>query len=115
MDQYDATSAGIVLTPRAIVIVVMAPLVVPAHTHRRSKQLILLIFLGCFALVVAVWHLNQLSLDADYWVFARARCASRIWVGISHRPNYPGCLMHAGYSAIETANGAEARLYSALN
>ena len=115
MDQYDATSAGIVLTPRAIVIVVMAPLVVRAHTHRRSKQLILLIFLGCFALVVAVWHLNQPNLDADYWVFARARCASRIWVGISHRPNYPGCLMHAGYSAIETANGAEARLYSALN
>ena len=87
----------------------------PAHTHRRSKQLILLIFLGCFALVVAVWHLNQLNLDADYWVFARARCASRIWAGISHRPNYPGCLMHAGYSAIETANGAEAQLYSALN
>jgi len=28
LDQYDATSAGIVLTPRAIVIVVMAPLVV---------------------------------------------------------------------------------------
>ena len=32
----------------------------PADAHRRSK-LILLIFLGCFALVVAVWHLNQLT------------------------------------------------------
>ena len=70
LDRYDATTAGMALSPGALVIVAMAPLIVRLIPMAGAKRLI---FLGFFFLAVALWHLSHLTLQADYWVFARAR------------------------------------------
>src|SRR6202008_3498261 len=70
LDKYDATSAGMVLTPGALVIVAMAPFIVRLIPIVGAQRLI---FIGFFFLAVAVWHLSHLTLQAAYWVFARAR------------------------------------------
>jgi DHA2 family multidrug resistance protein len=70
LDSYDATSAGMVLTPGALVIVAMAPLIVRLSPIVGAKRLI---FFGFSVLTIALWHYGQLNLQADYWVFARAR------------------------------------------
>jgi DHA2 family multidrug resistance protein len=178
LDKYDATTAGMVLTPGALVIVVMAPFVVRLIPMVGAKRLI---FIGFFVLGVAVWHLNNLTLQADYWVFARARMLQGFGLGFlivpitqvaySYLPpqknnkassltnlfrneggsfgitfantvlaqrgqfhqsilaqhlnpdnsiyrdwlqHVTSAFMHAGYTAIEATNRAEAQLYSAL-
>ncbi|MEY2615562.1 MAG: transporter, family, multidrug resistance protein, partial [Verrucomicrobiota bacterium] len=70
LDNYDATSAGMVLTPGALVIVAMAPFIVKLTPIVGAKRLICI---GFFFLAVAVWHIGHLALNADYAVFARAR------------------------------------------
>src|SRR6201987_5115331 len=70
LDKYDATTAGMVLTPGALVILAMGPFIVRLIPIVGAKRLI---FIGFFFLAVAVWHLSLLTLQADYWVFARAR------------------------------------------
>ena len=75
---YDATSAGMVLTPGALVIVCMAPFVVRLIPVVGAKRLI---FVGFFILGLAVWHLSLLTLGADYWVFARARMLQGLGLG----------------------------------
>jgi MFS transporter, DHA2 family, multidrug resistance protein len=78
LDNYDATTAGMALTPGALVIVVMAPFVVRLIPIVGAKRLI---FVGFVILGVAVWHLSQLTLQADYWVFARARMLQGFGLG----------------------------------
>ncbi|MGA8654903.1 MAG: DHA2 family efflux MFS transporter permease subunit [Chthoniobacterales bacterium] len=70
LNHYDATTAGMALTPGALVIVAMAPFIVRLTPILGAKRLIII---GFFILAVAMWHLGQLSLNADYGVFARAR------------------------------------------
>jgi MFS transporter, DHA2 family, multidrug resistance protein len=78
LDKYDATTAGMALTPGALLIVVMAPLIVRLTPVVGSKRLILI---GFLILAVAVWHLSQLDLNADYGVFAQARMLQAFGLG----------------------------------
>jgi DHA2 family multidrug resistance protein len=78
LDKYDATTAGMVLTPGALVIVAVAPFVVRLIPIVGAKWLI---FIGFFFLAIAVWHISHLTLDADYWVFARARMLQGFGLG----------------------------------
>jgi len=179
LDRYDATTAGMALTPGALVIVAMAPFIVRLTPIVGPKRLI---FIGFFVLAVAVWHLSQLDLTADYWVFARARMLQGFGLGFlivpitqvaySYLPaeknnkassltnlfrneggsfgitfantvlaqraqfhqsilaqhatpdnsiyrdwlrHVTDAFVHAGYSAFEAANRAEAQLYDVLN
>jgi MFS transporter, DHA2 family, multidrug resistance protein len=179
LDKYDATTAGMALTPGALLIVVMAPFIVRLTPIVGSKRLI---FIGFLILAVAVWHLGQLDLNAAYGVFAQARMLQAFGLGFlivpitqvaySYLPleknnkassltnlfrNEGGSFgitfantilaqrgqfhqsvlaqhltpdnsiyrdwlqhvtsefMHAGYSAVEAANRAEAQLYNILN
>ncbi len=179
LDKYDATTAGMALTPGALVIVVMAPFIVRLTPIVGAKRLI---SIGFFFLAVAVWHLSQLSLAADYATFAQARMLQGFGLGFlivpitqvaySYLPleknnkassltnlfrneggsfgitfantilaqraqfhqsvlsqhltpdnsiyrdwlqHVSSAFRHAGYSAVEAANRAEAQLYSVLN
>ena len=67
-----------VLTPGAILIVLMAPFVVRLIPIVGAKGLIIV---GFSILIIAVWHLSQLTLSADYWVFARARMMQGVGLG----------------------------------
>jgi DHA2 family multidrug resistance protein len=78
LDRYDATTAGMALTPGALVIVAMAPFIVRLTPILGAKRLIII---GFSILAVAVWHLGNLSLDADYGVFARARILQATGLG----------------------------------
>ena len=78
LDSYDATTAGMVLTPGALVIVVMAPFIVRLTPIVGAKRLICI---GFFFLAVAVWHVGHLALNADYGVFARARMLQGFGLG----------------------------------
>jgi len=78
LNNYDATTAGMALTPGAIVIVLMAPFIVRLTPILGAKRLIVI---GFGVLVIAVWHLSQLTLGADYWVFARARMLQGFGLG----------------------------------
>jgi DHA2 family multidrug resistance protein len=178
LENYDATTAGMALTPGALVIVAMAPFIVRLTPIVGAKWLILV---GFFFLAVAVWHQGHLSLSADYGVFARARMLQGFGLGflivpisqvaysylppeknnkassltnlfrneggsfgitfantvLAQRAQFhqsilaqhlnpdnsiyrdwlhqvSSAFMHAGYTAIEAANRAEAQLYSAL-
>jgi DHA2 family multidrug resistance protein len=178
LENYDATTAGMALTPGALVIVAMAPFIVRLTPIVGAKWLILV---GFFFLAVAVWHQGHLSLNADYGVFARARMLQGFGLGflivpisqvaysylppeknnkassltnlfrneggsfgitfantvLAQRAQFhqsilaqhlnpdnsiyrdwlhqvSSAFMHAGYTAIEATNRAEAQLYSAL-
>jgi hypothetical protein len=76
----------------------------PAHTHRRSKQLILLIFLGCFALVVAVWHLNQLTRRRLLGVRSGTLCFKDLgWdFSSSKLPRLPNACLVFGHRRLQT-------------
>jgi MFS transporter, DHA2 family, multidrug resistance protein len=78
LDNYDATTAGMALTPGALVIVVMAPFIVRLIPIVGAKRLI---FIGFVILAIAVWHVSNLTLQADYWVFARARMLQGVGLG----------------------------------
>ena len=78
LDSYNATTAGMVLTPGALVIVATAPFIVRLIPIVGAKRLI---FIGFFILAVAVWHVGHLTLEADYWVFARARMLQGFGLG----------------------------------
>jgi MFS transporter, DHA2 family, multidrug resistance protein len=78
LDNYDATTAGLALTPGALVIVAMAPFIVRLLPIVGAKRLI---FIGFFILAIAVWHVSNLTLEADYWVFARARMLQGLGLG----------------------------------
>jgi len=78
LDRYDATTAGMALTPGALVIVAMAPFIVRLIPIVGAKRLI---FTGFLFLAIAVWRLNHLTLQADYWVFARARMLQGFGLG----------------------------------
>jgi DHA2 family multidrug resistance protein len=78
LDNYDATTAGMALTPGALVIVAMAPFIVRLIPIVGAKRLIAI---GFFFLGVAMWHLSHLTLQADYWVFARARMLQGFGLG----------------------------------
>ena len=70
LEGYEATNAGLVLTPGALVIVALAPVVVRLVRVVSPKYLILL---GFSILTISMWHYSQLSLASDYGAFARAR------------------------------------------
>jgi MFS transporter, DHA2 family, multidrug resistance protein len=179
LDKYDATTAGMVLTPGALVIVFMAPFIVRLTPIVGAKRLI---FIGFFFLAIAVWHISQLNLAADYGIFAQARMLQGFGLGFlivpisqvaySYLPleknnkassltnlfrneggsfgitfantilaqrgqfhqsvlvqhltpdnsiyrdwlqQVTSAFRHAGYSAVEAANRAEAQLYSIVN
>src|SRR6202047_660653 len=78
LDKYDATTAGMALTPGALVIVFMAPFIVRLTPIVGAKRLI---FIGFFFLAVAVWHISQLNLAADYATFAQARMLQGFGLG----------------------------------
>jgi DHA2 family multidrug resistance protein len=78
LDKYDATTAGMALTPGALVIVFMAPFIVRLTPIVGAKRLI---FVGFFFLGVAVWHISQLNLAADYATFAQARMLQGFGLG----------------------------------
>ena len=78
LDNYDATTAGLVLTPGAIVIVCMAPLIVRLTPIWGAKRLIAI---GFSVLAIAVWHLSHLDLNADYATFAQARMLQGFGLG----------------------------------
>jgi DHA2 family multidrug resistance protein len=78
LNNYNATSAGMVLTPGALVIVSMAPFIVRLTPIIGAKRLI---FFGFLVLCVSLWHYSQLNLDADYWTFARARMLQGFGLG----------------------------------
>jgi DHA2 family multidrug resistance protein len=75
---YNATTAGMALTPGALVIVAMAPFIVRLTPIVGAKWLILV---GFFFVAVALWHQGHLSLKADYGVFARARMLQGFGLG----------------------------------
>ncbi len=70
LEGYNATTAGMALTPGAIVIVCLVPLVVRLTPKVGAKRLILV---GFGILTLSMWHYGHLDLDADYGTFARAR------------------------------------------
>jgi MFS transporter, DHA2 family, multidrug resistance protein len=78
LDNYDATTAGMALTPGALVIVAMAPFIVRLTPIVGAKRLICI---GFFFLAVAVWHVGHLALNADYGTFARARMLQGFGLG----------------------------------
>jgi MFS transporter, DHA2 family, multidrug resistance protein len=78
LDKYDATTAGMALTPGALVIVFMAPFIVRLTPIVGAKRLI---FIGFFFLAIAVWHISQLNLGADYATFAQARMLQGFGLG----------------------------------
>jgi MFS transporter, DHA2 family, multidrug resistance protein len=78
LDNYDATTAGLVLTPGAIVIVLMAPFIVRLTPIWGAKRLLII---GFSVLAVAVWHLSQLNLTADYGTFVQARMLQGFGLG----------------------------------
>jgi MFS transporter, DHA2 family, multidrug resistance protein len=78
LENYNATTAGMALTPGALVIVAMAPFIVRLTPIVGAKRLI---FVGFFFLAVAVWHQGHLSLNGDYGVFARARMLQGFGLG----------------------------------
>ena len=90
LDHYDATTAGMALTPGALVIVTMAPFIVRLTPILGAKRLIII---GFSILAVAVWHLGNLNLDADYGVFARARILQATGLGFLIVP-----ITQVGYS-----------------
>jgi MFS transporter, DHA2 family, multidrug resistance protein len=78
LNSYDATTAGLVLTPGAIVIIVMAPLIVRLTPIWGAKRLIAV---GFAIMAVALWHMSQLNLSADYATFAQARMLQAFGLG----------------------------------
>ena len=70
LSTYDATTAGMVLSPGALVLAVMAPVIVRLLPIVGPKRLI---FTGFIILIIAFWHYGQLDLTAGYWSFAGAR------------------------------------------
>jgi MFS transporter, DHA2 family, multidrug resistance protein len=78
LNNYDATTAGLVLTPGAIVIIVMAPLIVRLTPIWGAKRLIAI---GFSIMAVALWHWSQLDLSADYATFAQARMLQAFGLG----------------------------------
>ncbi len=78
LDNYNATTAGLVLTPGAIVIVCMAPFIVRLTPIWGAKRLLVI---GFSVLAIAVWHLSHLDLNADYATFAQARMLQGFGLG----------------------------------
>ena len=78
LNNYDATTAGMVLTPGAIVIIIMAPLIVRLTPIVGAKRLIAI---GFSIMAVALWHMSQLDLSADYTTFAQARMLQAFGLG----------------------------------
>jgi DHA2 family multidrug resistance protein len=70
LSAYDATTAGMVLSPGALVLACMAPVIVRLLSIFGAK---LLIFVGFVIMIAAFWHYGQIDLTADYWTFAKAR------------------------------------------
>ena len=78
LNNYNATTAGLVLTPGAIVIVLMAPFIVRLTPILGAKRLLVI---GFTVLAVAVWHLSRLDLTADYGTFVQARMLQGFGLG----------------------------------
>ena len=78
LNRYDATTAGMVLTPGALVIVAMAPFIVRLTPILGAKRLIII---GFSILAVAVWHYGNLNLSAGYGTFAQARMLQAAGLG----------------------------------
>jgi DHA2 family multidrug resistance protein len=78
LNRYDATTAGMALTPGALVIVAMAPFIVRLTPILGAKRLIII---GFLILAVAVWHLGHLNLEGDYGVFAGGRMLQAFGLG----------------------------------
>jgi MFS transporter, DHA2 family, multidrug resistance protein len=70
LSTYDATTAGMILSPGALVLACMAPIIVRLLPIFGPKRLI---FAGFLIMIAAFWHYGQIDLTADYWTFAQAR------------------------------------------
>src|ERR1700740_1398782 len=78
LDNYDATTAGMALTPAAIVIGVMAPFGVRLTPLVGARRLLIV---GFSILIIAVWPLSHLTLSSHHWLFARARILQGVGLG----------------------------------
>ena len=67
---YNATDAGLTMTPGALVIVCMVPFIVRLIPKVGAKWLICF---GFAMLTVAMWHYSRLSLDASFGHAVRSR------------------------------------------
>ena len=67
---YTATDAGLVLTPGAVVIMVMIPIVVRLLKRFGPKPLIAF---GFVVLAYSLWHMSRFDLTMDYGTAVRAR------------------------------------------
>lgn len=70
LEGYTAQLAGEVLTPGALVIVVLAPIVVRLIKYSGAKPLI---FFGFFVFGISLFRFSQLDLTASFGTFAQAR------------------------------------------
>jgi MFS transporter, DHA2 family, multidrug resistance protein len=70
LSTYDATTAGMILSPGALVLAAMAPIIVRILPIFGAKRLI---FIGFMIMIAAFWHYGQIDLTANYWTFAQAR------------------------------------------
>lgn len=67
---YNATNAGLVLMPGAIVLMIMIPLVGQLLDRVDARRVILF---GLIASSLALWNLSSLNLNADFYHLAVAR------------------------------------------
>jgi DHA2 family multidrug resistance protein len=80
---YTAMEAGLVLTPGALVIMVMAPLVAKATSRIHSG---ILIAIGWSIVAFALWQTSHLSLEADRQTFVLLRMLQGFGLGFLFVP-----------------------------
>ncbi len=83
LEGYTATIAGLVLTPGAMLIVVLAPVVVRLNAKIGSKPLVLL---GFSIIALAMWRYSQLDLTADYRSFVLCRMLQGLGIAMLFVP-----------------------------
>jgi MFS transporter, DHA2 family, multidrug resistance protein len=69
---YDAVTAGLVISPGGFVVMLMMPFV--GGFLIPQVQVRWLILFGLIVSALALWNLTRLSLQADYYTLALARC-----------------------------------------
>lgn len=67
---YNATNAGLLLMPGAIVLMIMIPVVGYLIDKVDARKIILF---GLVASAAAMWHLSSLNLDVDFYGLSMAR------------------------------------------
>ncbi len=92
---YTATTAGEVLTPGALVIVCMAPIVVKVLPKIGAPRMV---FTGFAIVVFSMWHFAHFSLASTYGDYVRARMIQGLGLGFMFVP-----IAQIGYSYLPAA------------